>query len=107
MSGLVERFHRHAASQTGIPDKRTDVEVLALRIPRDGHSKRGRKGCRRVTRTERVVRGFLATQEAAQSARLLDGVKLVTPSGQDLVRVRLMTHVPDKPVIRRIENIMH
>ena len=37
---------------------------------------------------------------------MTDGMKLVAPSGQDLVRIRLMSRVPYELVIGRIERIV-
>ena len=59
-----------------------------------------------MARAERVVFRFVALEKAADSAVLLDGRKLVAPSGQNLVRVSLMAHVPDDAVVRRVESIM-
>jgi len=57
--------------------------------------------------TERVVLRFIASKKSRQTARLFDRVKLIASSGKDLVRVRLVPDVPDKPIIRRIEDVVH
>ena len=55
---------------------------------------------------KRVVFRLIAPQEAADAAILLDGGKLIAPPGQDLVRVGLMTDIPDQTVVRRIKSIV-
>ena len=34
-------------------------------------------------------------------------MKLVAAAGQDLVCVSLVADIPDEPVVRRVENVMH
>ncbi len=55
---------------------------------------------------ERIKRAFAAFGKAGQPGRLTQGADAVAPPGQDLVRVTLVTHVPDQPVARRVENRM-
>src|SRR5262245_17113425 len=83
------------------------MKILVLAVAGNGHSERRRKRCRRVTRTECVVFGFVPAQESGQTAILLYGVQLIATAGQDLMSVRLMPHVPNKTVLGRIKNIMH
>ena len=60
-----------------------------------------------MSRHDRVVLRFIASKEAGESAVLFDRMKLVAASGQDLVCVGLVSDVPDKTIVRRIENVMH
>ena len=60
-----------------------------------------------MPRAKGVVFRFVTPQKTAQSARLFDCVQFVSPAGQYLVRIGLMPDIPDKPVVRRIENVMH
>ncbi len=53
-----------------------------------------------------VVGTLIGIRKSAQSARLSVQVKPVAATGQQLVSVRLMPHVPDNAVIGGIENIM-
>ena len=55
---------------------------------------------------ERVVDALLAGRERREPAMLLDGAQLVAPARQDLVRVGLMSDVPDQSIVRRVEHIM-
>jgi hypothetical protein len=59
-----------------------------------------------VRRAERVVFGFRALGETAQAPALPDGADAVAPPGHDLVRIGLMSDVPDQPVVRRVEHVV-
>jgi hypothetical protein len=56
---------------------------------------------------ECVVLRLIAAQKARQAAQLFYRMKLVTATCQDLVRIGLMTDIPHKPVVGRVENVMH
>ena len=57
--------------------------------------------------TERVVFAFGAFREAGKSIALAQGMHSPAPAGDDLVRIALMPDIPDKPVMRRIEDIVN
>ena len=42
----------------------------------------------------------------SESARLLDRVELLAAPRQNLVRIGLVAHVPNQPVVRRIEDVV-
>src|SRR5262245_4851511 len=83
------------------------MEIFVLAVTRNGHSERGGKRRRRVTRSERVVLRFVAAEKAGQTAILLYRMQFVAAAGQYLVCVSLMTDVPNETVVRRIKHIMH
>ena len=47
-----------------------------------------------------------AGREGRQALVLLDGSQQIAPAGEHLVRVRLMTDIPDQPVVRGVEHRM-
>ncbi len=53
-----------------------------------------------------VVLAFRPRGERCESGVLLDRVKAVRAAGEDLVRIRLVTHVPDQAVLRGVEHIV-
>ena len=55
---------------------------------------------------EGVVFAFGARRERCEPAALLDGVELVAPAGEHLVRIGLVTDVPHQPVARRLEDVV-
>ena len=59
-----------------------------------------------MRRSEWVVFALAAPGEAAEAAALPKRPDAVAPPGDDLVRIGLMTNVPDQFVLRRIEDIV-
>ncbi len=55
---------------------------------------------------EGIIIAFRSFQETAQAPELADGMHPVFSAGQNFMRVGLMTHIPDKFIVRCIENIM-
>ena len=106
MTRLVDRFHRHAAGERGVADQRDDVMIFAFSVACDGHSERRGERSRSVSGAKRVVFRFVAPEKTADAAVLLDRRQQIAPAGQDLVRVSLVTNVPDQPVARRVEGVM-
>jgi hypothetical protein len=56
-----------------------------------------------VSAIEDVVRRFRPAREPAHPTELTKRRELIAPTGQKLVRVRLVTCVPDDPIPRRLE----
>lgn len=59
-----------------------------------------------MRRTERVVFAFCAFCEARKAAALANGPNPVPPAGQDLMRIGLMTYVPEDAVARSIKKVV-
>src|SRR4051812_14455585 len=55
---------------------------------------------------ERVVFAFGALRETAQASALPQSPNTIAPAGQDLVRIGLVTDVPDDAIAWRVENIV-
>ena len=53
-----------------------------------------------------VIRALIANRKAGDPAVLADGGEAIAPSSQNLVSVRLVSHVPDDFVLRRVERVM-
>ena len=56
---------------------------------------------------KRVVFRFVSAQKTADAAVLLDRRQKIAAAGQYFVRVGLMTNVPDQPIVRRVERVVH
>ena len=56
--------------------------------------------------TKRVVFTFDPSREAGQSTTLSKGSNTVPPTGQNLVRITLMTDIPDQPIGRGLEHMV-
>ena len=59
-----------------------------------------------MTDAERVVFAFSARGKGSETVLQLDGAQRIAPSGEHLVRVRLVADVPHEPVVGRVEDIM-
>ena len=57
-------------------------------------------------RAERVVFTLAALGKAIEAAALAQGPDPVTTTGENLVGIGLVSHIPDQPVVRCIENVM-
>lgn len=55
---------------------------------------------------EGVVFALGACRKGRKTSLLLDRVEPAAPAGQDLVRIGLMTDVPDDAVVRRPEHVV-
>ncbi len=103
---MIERFECHAACDGAVADHRYDTPILATLRSRHGHAERSADGRGGVSDTERVVLALRARGERSKSARLLDRVELLAAARQNLVWIGLMAHVPNQPVVRRIEDVV-
>ena len=88
------------------PMMATALRLLALQLGGQRHAQRGRDRGRRMRGAEGVVLAFVAARKAADAAELAQRVHALAPAGQDLVRVGLVAHVPDQPVVRRVEDVV-
>ena len=55
---------------------------------------------------KRIVFAFVLIRKTAYSAQLPQGPESIPPPGKELVTVRLMSHIPENDILRRIEYIM-
>ncbi len=55
---------------------------------------------------ERVVFAFLSTGETRKTAGCAKSANAVAAAGKNLVGIRLMTDIPNKPITRCIENVV-
>ena len=105
-SCVIQRLERHSRRERAVADDRHRAAIFAAFGGRDRHAERGADRGARVADAESVVFALAAGRKGREAAVLLDGVQQLAPSGQHLVRIRLMAHVPHQPVMGRIENVM-
>src|SRR5262245_49747034 len=99
---MVQRLERQTRRDRSIADYRDDTAALAALRRRHGHAQRRADRRARVTDAESVVHTFRARRKRCKPSILLDGVELFLPSGEHLVRVGLVSYVPNQPVVWRI-----
>jgi len=104
VAGVVQRFEGHAGGRGAVADHRDGHLLTSSALEGLRHAECGGDGCARVTGTEGVVGTLRAAQEARGSVGALDAIQGVSPAGESLVSVRLVTDVPHDPVARRVED---
>jgi hypothetical protein len=105
-AGIVHGLIGHACTHRAIADDRDHMIVGTLQVARHGHAQSGGDRGRGVCRAKRVILALGALGEPVKAVVLADLADAVTPPGQDLVRIGLVAHVPDQPVVRRIVGIV-
>jgi hypothetical protein len=103
---MVQRFKRHAGCQGAITDHGNCLAIAVLQAGGNGHA----QGCADrgagVADAKGVVFALGAAREGGDAVLLAQGSHLLAASGEDFVRIRLMTHVPHQPVVRGVEYVV-
>ena len=106
MTGVVDRLQCHPAGQGSIPDHSDALEILTTVVSGKGHAQGRGNRCTGVPSTE-VVEGTFATFEITGDTILLsEGVEVVEATGDQLVRVGLVAHIPDDPISVEIQGLI-
>ena len=105
-AGVVHGLIGHAGGHGSVADHGNHMVGLASEVAGHGHAEPGRDRGGRVSRAERIVFAFRALGEAGKSAALSQRSDAVAPAGQNLMRIGLVTDVPDQAVLRRIEDVV-
>ena len=103
-TGLVDGLKRHPAGQRAVAGYRHHVGVLGQALAHrllDAHRIADRGGC--VSGAHDVVLGFVDRAERREPAVLADRAETLAPAGEDLVRIGLVTDVPQNLVVRRVQ----
>ncbi len=105
---VVHGLVGHAGAHRAVADHGDHMAalVLALQVARDRHAERGGNRCGGVAGAEWVVLAFGALREAGETAGLPQRADAIPASGENFVRIGLVAHVPDEPVVRRVEKIV-
>ena len=77
-----------------------------VQLGRLRHAQRRRNRRAGMRRAEGVVFAFRAPRKAGDAAVHAQPGHALAPAGEDLVRVGLVAHVPDQPVVRRVEHVV-
>ena len=106
-AGVVHRLVGHARRHRAVADHRDHVAVLlTLQVAAHRETQARRDRGRGMRRTERIVFTLGALGEARQATPLAQRMDPVPPARQNLVRITLMTYVPDQNVPRRVKHIV-
>ena len=80
--------------------------VVPRLLRRHSHAERSRDGVGGVSARECVVFALKRRGERAQPFQFTVGAEAVSPSGENLVSVCLMAHIPHYAVVRRVEDVV-
>ena len=105
-SSVVQRFKSHSGSQCTIADHGDHMTLFALDLCCQCHPQGCRNGGTGMRRPEIIVLTFRSLREPAQAAELAQRTHAIASTGQNLVRVGLVTDVPNHTIIRGIENVV-
>ena len=103
LADVVERFEREPAHERRIADDDGDPLETVAQVAGFGEALRDRQARPRMTAIEDVVGRLGPPREAADAIELSQRREAVEPPGQELVRVGLVSRVPDDPIARRFE----
>ena len=103
---MIERLEGHAGGHCAVTDHRHGLAFAALDTRGDGHAEGCADASAGVADAKGVVLAFAAARESGDAILLPQGAHLLAPTGEDLVRIGLMTHVPDQAIIGGVEHIV-
>ncbi len=105
-AGVVQCLERHAGRHGAIADDRDRVSILAAIARCHRHAQCGGNRGRRMRGPERVVGRFDTARKPRDAGGLPQAAHRLAASGQDLVRIGLVPHVPHDPVFGRLKHVM-
>ncbi len=105
-SSVMQTFERHAGRHRPITDDTHDFMFLLQLLTAFYHTKSSRHPSPGMSSIECVVFTFFPLAEPAQPSVLAKRMELFAATGQEFMRIGLVTGVPDNLVGRRIEEIL-
>jgi hypothetical protein len=106
-AGVVEAFEGEAVDDGGIADEGDDARVSVEEFIGAGHADGGGDGGAGVTDGEEVIGRFFGVREAADAAFFAEGVEVFVATGQQLVGVALVSHIPEEAVCGEVKDDIH
>ena len=105
--GIVDALKGQSAADAGVTDDGNHLAAgVMLQLGGNRHSQRCRDGIRGMACSERVILALGGIGKTAQAVQLAVVVKLVATTGQYLVGIGLMAHVPHQAVVGRVEHVV-
>ena len=105
-AGVVERFEGHAGGHGAVADDGHRAAIQALQAGGDGHAQAGADRGAGMADAEGVEGAFAAPREGRNAVLLPQAGHLFAATGEDLVRIGLMAHVPQQPVLGSLIDVM-
>ena len=106
LGGVVHGLIGHAGAHRAVADHRYDVVVVATHVAGHGEAQGRRYRRGGMGGAERIVGAFRALGEARQATALAQGADAIAPAGQDLMRIGLVTDIPNHDVSGCVEHVV-
>ena len=106
MAGVVDGLQGHAAGEGSITNHRNTLVVLPLAIPGNGHAESRRNAGGGMTCPEMIKAALGTLEVASHTIFLAQGMELVEASGDQLVGIGLVAHIPNHPVVVEIQGLI-
>ena len=103
---VVERLKGHARGHGTIANDGHTAALLAFLLGRQSHAQRGRNTGGGMRCAKSIKFAFVALGKACQAIKLSQGMHSVASTGENFVRIGLVTHVPHQTVMGCIEDVM-
>ena len=98
LAGVVQPLVGKAAGKRAVTNEGKHGVVLMLQGSRPRHAERDRDGVGSMSRNKSVMLALVRLRKARKPAVLTQRIETLFPSGQDLMRVALVSHVKHQPV---------
>ena len=103
-SGVVQALIGHAAGESAVTDQCNHIVILMLQCPGPGHTQGDGHGTGGVPRNESVGIALRRLGESGDTAVLPQTRKIRPAAGQQLMHIRLMSHIKNQAVYTCIKN---
>ena len=106
--GIIQSLEGQSARDGGVADDGNHFALFlfVFELCGDGHAQSGRYGVGGVSGDEGVVFALGRVGESAQSVQFANGVELFAATGENLVSVGLVPHVPHDAVVGGVEHVV-
>ncbi|OPZ84048.1 MAG: hypothetical protein BWY76_02014 [bacterium ADurb.Bin429] len=106
VSGVIQRFQRHARAKRAVADDGNDVAGSAGLCSRARHAQRRGDGGAAMTGIKDIVRTFGAFGETGKAIKLAESGERATATSEQLMRINLVADIPDEGILGTIENVV-
>ena len=104
LAQLIEGLKRHAARKRCIADDGNDFLIATIQIACHSQAQRHRNRIGRMAGRVHVVFAFARLWEARHAPELAQSVELAQAARNELMSIRLVTHIEKQLVMRAIEH---
>ena len=106
MARMVDRLQSHSTGQGTVADDRNTTKILTTVVPGHGHPEGRGNGGTGVTSTEMIEGAFRSFEISGNAVLLTQAVEIVETTGDQLVGIGLMAHIPDHLVPVEIKGLI-